>query len=85
MSHLLGSTLGVELHTPAVRVGPMVNGGLLLFGVGARAQILPFQTQRGARHGVELRALVYPPDVAGSVMLGYALEFGLAGSVEERR
>jgi hypothetical protein len=85
MAHLLGTTLGVELHTPTVRVGPLVNGGLLLFGVGARAQILPFQTKRGARHGVEVRAMVYPPNVAASVMLGYALEFGLSGSVEEKR
>lgn len=75
-AHLIGGTLGLELGSETVRAGPIVNTGLLFFAVGGRLLVLPFETQREARHGFELRVLGHPTGVAASAMLGYTVEFG---------
>ncbi|MCB9669132.1 MAG: hypothetical protein H6736_14295 [Alphaproteobacteria bacterium] len=76
MVHLLGATLGVQTGGGAVRVGPYVNTGLLKLSVGVRAMLLPFETDNGSRHGLFVRADAVPVNLAGSLSLGYAWEFG---------
>lgn len=76
MNHVLAGTFGLEVHTPSFRIGPVVNAGLLIFGFGLRAQITPFTTKRGSRHGLEIRAITFPvtPSIQG--ILTYNVAFG---------
>lgn len=76
MNHILAGTFGVEIHTPAFRIGPFIDAGLLVFGAGLRTQVMPFTTKRGSRHGLELRAQTFPVVLSIQGLLAYTVEFG---------
>ncbi|MEZ4319224.1 MAG: hypothetical protein R3F61_17055 [Myxococcota bacterium] len=75
-NHVLAGTLGFEVRPGPVRIGPFVNAGLVLFGVGLRAAVLPFEKKTGGKHGFEMRVTGYPPYLSGQLMLAYTWEFG---------
>ncbi len=75
LRHLLAGTLGLEVHSPRVRVGPYLNAGLVTLAVGVRAIVLPVQTT-AAGHGVTLRVEWVPGLRAGGAVVGYAWSFG---------
>lgn len=76
LNHVLAGTLGLELRAGDLRFGPIVNAGIVVLGVGARAVVLPFETKEGGKHGFEVRALAYPLNLSGQGMLAYTWEFG---------
>lgn len=61
LHHAGSMTLGLYTGGDAVRLGPIVTGGVWTFGGGVRALLTPFETKQGAHHGLELRALALLP------------------------